>query len=260
VAESAALLEVRNVQKHFGGVQAVRDCSFSVAEHSITGLIGPNGAGKTTMLDLISGFRHPDAGSILFSGRPIQDLPAHRVSRLGLMRTFQTPREWAGLTVMENMLLAAPSNGRDSVWRALLDRPALQRAEADDRVKARDLLRQFGLFDLRDELAGNLSAGQKRLLEFARIALAQPRLVLLDEPQAGVNPILIARMAEGIRSLHASGITVLMVEHNLPFVERLCTTVLVMALGETIASGSMKELRANERVIDAYLGQAPAYA
>ena len=254
--DSAPLLEVEALNKRFGGVQAVKDCTLRVARGSITGLIGPNGAGKSTLINLVSGYLKPDGGTIRFGGQPIQSLAMHRVSRLGLLRTFQTPREWPGLTVMENMLLASPPRGRDALWRAYLQPARLRAAEAADRVRARELLRDFTLFDLRDELAGNLSGGQKRLLEFARIAFAQPRMVLLDEPQSGVNPVLADRMVEAIERLNAGGITVLMIEHNLPFVERLCPRVLVMALGTCIAAGSLAELRSQADVLDAYLGQA----
>jgi ABC-type branched-subunit amino acid transport system ATPase component len=254
------LLEIEGVHKSYGGVHAVRDCSFTVAQGSITGLIGPNGAGKSTLVNLVSGFQKADSGVIRFGGQEIQGRPMHRISRLGLMRTFQSPREWPGLTIMENMLLAAPERGRDALWRAYLQPRALKIAEDQDRVQARQLLRDFNLYDLRDELAGNLSGGQKRLLEFARIAFAQPRMVLLDEPQSGVNPVLADRMIAAIQRLNAQGITVLMIEHNLPFVERLCPRVLVMALGTCIASGSLQELRSQPDVLDAYLGQAPVNA
>ena len=254
------LLEVIGLNRSYGGVQAVKDCTLSVTAGSITGLIGPNGAGKSTLINLVSGFVRPDSGVIRFGGVPIQGQPMHRVSRLGLMRTFQSPREWPALTVMENMLLAAPPRGRDSLWRAYFQHRQLQRAEAEDRRRARELLADFNLLDLRDELAGNLSGGQKRLLEFARIAFAGPRMVLLDEPQSGVNPVLADRMIAGIERLHADGITVLMIEHNLAFVERLCPHILVMALGTCIAAGSMQMLRADEGVLDAYLGQVPVGA
>jgi ABC-type branched-subunit amino acid transport system ATPase component len=252
-----ALLEIEGLFKSYGGVHAVRDCTLSVARGSITGLIGPNGAGKSTLVNLVSGFQKPDSGRIRFGGDEVQGKPMHRISRLGLMRTFQSPREWPALTVMENMLLAAPAGGRDALWRAYFQHAQLKAAEAEDRVQARQLLRDFNLFDLRDELAGNLSGGQKRLLEFARIAFAHPRMVLLDEPQSGVNPVLADRMIAGIERLNADGITVLMIEHNLPFVERLCPRVLVMALGTCIASGSLEELRSDADVLEAYLGQVP---
>ena len=257
-AQPSPGLEVRGVTKAFGGVRAVNDASLSVRPGSLTGLIGPNGAGKSTMINMISGFTSPDSGTIVFDGQHIEGKSAYATSRLGLMRSFQTPREWPGLTVMENMLLATPINGRETVWRGLLTPKPLREAETADRVLARELLDEVGLLRLKDEPAGNLSGGQKRLLEFARLAAAAPRMVLLDEPQAGVNPVLRERMAEIIRNMANSGVTVLMVEHNLPFLESLCDHVIVMALGSCIATGSMAELRANQDVVDAYLGQVNA--
>jgi ABC-type branched-subunit amino acid transport system ATPase component/ABC-type branched-subunit amino acid transport system permease subunit len=254
-ALASPALEVTGMTKAFGGVRAVNDASLSVRAGSLTGLIGPNGAGKSTMINLISGFESPDSGAIVFGGQRIEGKSPHAISRLGLMRSFQTPREWPGLTVMENMLLATPINGRETVWRGLLTPGRLRAAESADRVRARELLDEVGLLRLKDEPAGNLSGGQKRLLEFARLAAAGPRLVLLDEPQAGVNPVLRDRMAELIRNMVNGGVTVLMVEHNLPFLESLCDHVIVMALGSCIATGSMAELRANQDVVDAYLGQ-----
>jgi ABC-type branched-subunit amino acid transport system ATPase component/ABC-type branched-subunit amino acid transport system permease subunit len=257
-AADPVALRVSNVVRAFGGVRAVDGASFEVRRGSLTGLIGPNGAGKSTMINLISGFDAPDSGVIEFDGKRIDGKPAHAVARLGLMRSFQTPREWGGLTVMDNMLLSAPVEGRDTVWRGLLTARRLRAAENADRVRAREVLDAVGLLKLKDEPAGNLSGGQKRLLEFARLAVATPRLVLLDEPQAGVNPVLRERMGELILAMVEADITVLMVEHNLPFLERLCGHVIVMALGQTIASGSMAELRANRDVVDAYLGQEHA--
>lgn len=254
-SSAALLLEVRDLAKHFGGVQAVRNCTLSVQQGTVVGLIGPNGAGKSTAINLISGFNEPDSGSVTFANHEIQRWPSYRVSRLGLMRTFQSPREWVNMTVMENMLVAAPQRGRDAIWRALLTRRQLKRAEGDDRVRSRELLTEFGLVDLRDEYAGNLSGGQKRLLEFARISLAQPRMVLLDEPLAGVNPVLGARIGDAIEQLRASGITIMLVEHNLPFVERVCDDIVVMAEGSTIARGQLSDLRGDARVVDAYLGE-----
>jgi ABC-type branched-subunit amino acid transport system ATPase component len=254
VDSNPVLLEVTDVVKAFGGVRAVNGASFTVREGSLTGLIGPNGAGKSTMIELISGFQAPNSGTIRYNGQFIQGLPAYKVSRLGLMRSFQTPREWGGLTVMENMLLAFPIRGREALWRSLFLIGPLKRAEAEDRARARELLDHFGLLGLKNEFAGRLSGGQKRLLDFARLAAARPKMVLLDEPQAGVNPVLRVRMGELIREMVNDGTTVLMVEHNLPFVERLCDTVIVMATGKNIAEGTMQELRAHQAVIEAYLG------
>jgi branched-chain amino acid transport system ATP-binding protein len=255
VTNDAPLLRLEGLCKAFGGLRAVDECAFAVAEKRVMGLIGPNGAGKSTTIDLISGFKQPDSGTIEFAGRQIQGLPAYRVSRLGLMRTFQTSREWPHLTVMQNMLVAFPPGHREAVWRAFLTRRALRRAEDLNRVRAREVLAEFGLERLKNEYAGNLSGGQKRLLEFARIVIARPRMVLLDEPLAGVNPVLGKRIAEAIGQLRNEGITLLLVEHNLPFVDEVCDSVIVMAQGRQIAEGSLDELRQNPVIVDAYLGE-----
>ena len=249
------LLEVTKVTKGFGGLIAVNQCTFSVGAGRVVGLIGPNGAGKSTMIDLISGFKRADAGTIKLQGREIQHLPAYRISQLGLLRTFQAPREWSHLTVMENMLVAAAPGRRETLWRSLLTRRHLHRLETVDRQRAIELLRELGLLHQKDEWAGNLSAGQKRLLEFARIMMAKPQLVLLDEPLAGINPVLVDRIGEAVKVLNAQGVTIVMVEHRLPFVEELCESVLVMALGECIAEGTLEQLRQNPIVVDAYLGE-----
>jgi ABC-type branched-subunit amino acid transport system ATPase component len=249
------VLQVAGLAKSFGGIQAVLDVSFSAREGQTTGLIGPNGAGKSTVLEVVSGFLKPDHGVIRFAGQEIQSWPAFRISRLGLMRTFQLSKEWPTLTVMENMLAAAVDAGRDKIWRALLTPGKLRTAELADRVKARELLASFGLFDLRDDPAGSLSGGQKRLLEFARVAIANPRMVLLDEPLAGVNPVMAERVLGSIRIFSERGIGVLLVEHNMAVIESLCSSVIVMAAGRKIAEGTMEQLRSNPEVTDAYLGK-----
>lgn len=255
---AAPALEVVGLEKSFGGVRAVRGCSFAIPEGCVTGLIGPNGAGKSTAIDLITGFQPLDAGTVRFAGREIQGWPAFRIARTGLMRTFQIPREWPRLTVMDNVLLALPDAGRAEVWRALFARGSLRALDGADRRAAREILDHFGLLGLRNEYAGNLSGGQKRLLELARIFAAKPRFVLMDEPLSGVNPVLGERIGHGINALVERGTTVLMVEHNLPFVDRMCSTVVVMALGRVIATGPLEELWTNPAVVDAYLGTAPA--
>jgi ABC-type branched-subunit amino acid transport system ATPase component len=256
--EGTPLLQVTDVTKGFGGLRAVNRCSFSVDEGKIVGLIGPNGAGKSTVIDLISGFKRSDAGKIKLRGREIQHLPAYRISQLGLLRTFQTPREWGHLTVMENMLVAAAPGRRETIWRSLLTRRYLHKLETADRQRAIQLLRELDLIQQKDEWAGNLSAGQKRLLEFARIMMAKPQLVLLDEPLAGINPILVDRIGAAVQALNSHGVTIVMVEHRLPFVEALCDSVIVMALGASIAEGTLEQLRRNPVVVDAYLGEVPA--
>lgn len=249
-----AILEIEGVYKSFGGVHAVSDFSLSVESGSITGLIGPNGAGKSTAIEVISGFLKPDRGVIRFAGHEIQGWQPHRISRLGLLRTFQLAREWPKLTVMENMLAAAVDRQHAAMWRAVMTPRVLRRGQEADQERAREILAAFDLLRLRNDMAGTLSGGQKRLLEFARLVIAKPEMVLLDEPLAGVNPVLGARIQDSIEILRDQGITVLLVEHNLRLVEALCTTVAVMALGTRIALGSMADLRSDARVVDAYLG------
>jgi ABC-type branched-subunit amino acid transport system ATPase component len=255
MADRAPLLEVRGLAKSFGGVHAVVDCTLRVLPNTVVGLIGPNGAGKSTAIDLISGFRPPDAGTIVFDGREIQGWNAHRVAGNGLVRTFQTAREWKNLTVMDNMLAAAPMRGMDAMWRAFASRGQLRRFGEANRAQARGLLEQFGLTKLTDDFAGTLSGGQKRLLEFARIVMSGARMVILDEPLAGVNPVLHITMLEAVQALRERNITCLVVEHNLSWIERACGEVFVMALGSTIGHGSMPSLRRDPAVIDAYLGE-----
>jgi ABC-type branched-subunit amino acid transport system ATPase component len=251
-----AVLVVEGLNKHFGGVAAVDNCSFRAPKGQVTGLIGPNGAGKSTAIDLISGFKLSDAGTIFFEGRAIQGLPPHRISRLGLIRTFQTPREWPNLTVLENVLLARWDPEREALWRSLIGPGRVQRAiSKSEHSRARAILAELGLDKLINERAGNLSGGQKRLLEFARIRMAEPQLVILDEPLGGVTPVLGERMVAAIEGFIASGTTVIIVEHNLPFIERVAQQVIVMAQGSVIASGPFESLRSNQSVIDAYLGE-----
>ncbi|HEY6540945.1 MAG TPA: ABC transporter ATP-binding protein [Ktedonobacteraceae bacterium] len=254
--EKTVILDARDITKSFGGLRAVDNCSFTVARGSVTGLIGPNGAGKSTAANLITGFVHADSGAILFDGKNIARLPAHRIARQGLTRTFQITRELERMTVTENMLAAPHHQLGESFWPGLLGLPAVRRQEDENLKRALQLLKDFDLYSLRDEYAGNLSGGQRRLLELARVVMTQPKLLLLDEPFAGINPVLAARLSDYIEALcKDEGITFLIIEHNLAMVERLCHMVIVMALGRTIAEGSMAELRQNPAVVDAYLGE-----
>lgn len=255
---ASAVLVVEKLYKHFGGVAAVDGCSFEAMKGQVTGLIGPNGAGKSTAIDLISGFKLPDAGTVLFEGNAIQGLPPHSIARRGLIRTFQTPREWPGLTVLENVLLARWDPEREALWRGLIGPGVGHHSAAKrDLDRARAILVELGLDKLRNERAGNLSGGQKRLVEFARIRMAEPQLVILDEPMGGVNPVLGERMAAAIDGFIEAGTSVIIVEHNLPFIERVAHHVIVMAQGAVIAAGPFESLRSNQSVIDAYLGEVP---
>jgi branched-chain amino acid transport system ATP-binding protein len=253
-------LRVAGVSRSFGGLRAVDQCSFEVRQGTITGLIGPNGAGKSTMLNLLSGTLRPEHGSIRFFGREIAAFPAHKVARMGIARTFQLSSEFARLTVLENLMVAPLNQRGDSLWAALLGPRVWRREERAHLEAAWALLQRFGLAPLAREYAGNLSGGQKRLLELARALQLKPRLLLLDEPMAGVNPVLIGRLAEYIADLRHEGLTVVMVEHEMGTVERLCDTVIAMAQGGVLAEGSMAELRANPAVVAAYLGGQQTYA
>jgi len=251
---SAPLLEIANLTKSFGGLQAVKDCTFSVAVGQVVGLIGPNGAGKSTVVDLVSGFTQADSGSITLDGVSLVGKAPDVISRLGLIRTFQTPREWRELSVMDNVLMARRRFDAESLWRSLTRARTLRREEEPDREVVRAILARYQLADLKNELAVSLSGGQKRLLEFARIAAAEPRLIIVDEPMGGVNPVLGSRIGDAVGQFAADGCTVIVVEHNLPFIERTCDQVIVMDLGEVIAQGPFASLRANPRVVEAYLG------
>ncbi|HWE62155.1 MAG TPA: ABC transporter ATP-binding protein [Chloroflexota bacterium] len=248
------LLRVDHISHAFGGVQAVHDCSFGVPDGSICGLIGPNGAGKTTVVNVVSGMLKRQRGQVRYAGTDISGWSPAQVARQGLLRTFQLSREFARLTVLENVLVAATGQIDESLWAALFRRRATRARERQLVEHAREVLHTFGLDALRNEWAENLSGGQKRLLELARAVMARPRLVLLDEPMAGVNPTLIDRIEGHIRELRAQGVTFLLVEHNLNVVERLCDMVIVMAEGRTLAEGTLAEHRRNPDVVAAYLG------
>lgn len=250
------ILDVQSMSKRFGGLRAVDNCSFTVGRGSVTGLIGPNGAGKSTAANSITGFIRADSGTILFEGKDIARLPVHQIAQQGLTRTFQITRELERMTVTENMLAAPHNQLGESFWLGLLGLPTVRKQEDENLQRALKLLQDFDLYHLHDEYAGNLSGGQRRLLELARVVMTRPKLLLLDEPFAGINPVLAGRLSDYIAALcKDEGITFLIIEHNLAMVERLCHTVIVMALGRTIAEGSMAELRQNEAVVDAYLGE-----
>ena len=250
----SALLEVRGLTKSYGGVVAVSDCSMVIREGTVVGLIGPNGAGKSSVIDLVSGFARPDRGTVTFAGVDLVGKRPDQISRLGLIRTFQTPREWKDLSVLDNVRVGRSALARESIWRCLTSARSYRRAEGEELAATRDLMTHYRLEEVRNQRASSLSGGQKRLLEFARIAAAKPRLTILDEPMGGVNPVLGERIGEAIRELKRAGSTVVVVEHNLPFIERTCDEVVVMDLGSVIAQGPFGELRDNKRVVDAYLG------
>ena len=249
-----ALLVVEDLHKNFGGVAAVDGASLVIPEGAVVGLIGPNGAGKSSLIDLVSGFTRADRGSVQFAGTQILGKRPDQIARLGLIRTFQSPREWGGLTVMDNVLLGGCKWGRESIRRTITSARRLRREDHADRESAREILERFGLTSVKNAPAARLSGGQKRLLEFARIAAASPRLVILDEPMGGVNPVLGERIGQAVSDFAARGSTVVIVEHNLPFIEHTCDVVVVIDLSSVIAEGPFASLRQDARVVSAYLG------
>ncbi len=254
----ADLLSVEGVAHSYGGVQAVNDCSFSIPEGCIAALIGPNGAGKTTLVDLVGGAQRVQRGVIRYDGNDIAAWPPHRRARAGLLRTYQLSREYQHLTVLENLLVSATGRIDESFMGALLHRRRIGASERELVREGRELLEVFGLDALRNDHAETLSGGQKRLLEMARAVMAHPRLLLLDEPMAGVNPALMEVIEAHIRAIHRRGVSFLIVEHNLGVVDRLCDPVVVMAEGRTLAVGTMADHRRNAEVLRAYLGSRAA--
>jgi branched-chain amino acid transport system ATP-binding protein len=250
-----AILEVEGLAKSFGGLRAVNNCSFKVRKGTITGLIGPNGAGKTTVFNLITGFYQPDAGRIFFAGEEITGLPPHRVFHKGICRTFQIPREFGEMTVLENLMLVPPGQLGERLWGPLFLARRVKRQESELQEKALQVLEFVDLLHLKDEYAKNLSGGQKKLLELARTMMADPKLVLLDEPGAGVNPTLMRRLVEAIARLcHERGVTFFLIEHDMNLVMSLCNPVIVMSEGCKLMEGTPAEVQRDQRVLEAYLG------
>ena len=250
-----SLLEVEGVVKRFGGIQAVDGARFSVAAGSVTALIGPNGAGKTTLFNLVTGFESPDRGSVRFDGEEVAKLPSYAIARRGMVRTFQLTRALAAMPVLDNMMLAAPDQPGERLSNVLLRPGAVRAREREVQEQAEELLDVFGLRDKADDYAGTLSGGQRKLLELARALMVRPRMLLLDEPMAGINPTLGRRLLDHIQRLRSEeGVTFLFVEHDMEVVMNHSDRVVVMAEGRVIASGEPHEVRSDPAVVDAYLG------
>ena len=240
--------------KTFGGIRAVDIDHLEIERGTITAIIGPNGAGKTTLFNLLTGFDRPDQGSWRLDGRSLGGLPPHRIARLGMVRTFQLTKSLSRLTVLENMAVAAQTQRGERLERALLRWLWLPEEERVE-TRAMELLERFGIAHMAEEQAGTLSGGQRKLLEMARALMADPELVMLDEPTAGVNPALTESLLEHIRNLNAEGVTIVFVEHNMDVVMDISDWVVVMAQGRILTEGAPEEVVANEEVIDAYLGR-----
>ena len=255
-SRNGAVLQIEELFKHFGGIRAVNGATFRVAPKTITALIGPNGAGKTTLFNVVTGFYRGDRGSVAFDGDQVFGQPPYELARRGMVRTFQITKALAAMPVIDNMMLAAPEQPGER-FRNLLLRPGAVRArEREVRQQAMELLEVFNLTELADDYAGTLSGGQRKLLELARALMAEPKLLLLDEPMAGINPTLGARLLDHMERLRRErGVTFLFIEHDMEVVMNHSDRVVVMAEGRVIAEGEPHEVRNDRRVIDAYLGE-----
>jgi neutral amino acid transport system ATP-binding protein len=252
VAKPDPVVIVDNVHRSFGGLCAVDVNHLEIQRHTVTSLIGPNGAGKTTLFNLLSGFDRPDGGAWHLNGGSLVGIPAHQVARRGMVRTFQLTRSLARLTVMENLLVANQNNRGETLRGALLGgwRSSEQAAES----RAQGLIARFGLEHMTDKKAGSLSGGQRKLLEIARALMADPEVIMLDEPMAGVNPALVQSLLEHITGLRDDNKTVIFIEHDMDVVQEISNWVVVMAEGRIIAEGPPESMARNQLVVDAYLG------
>lgn len=247
------ILEVHDLVKHYGGVHAVDGVSFTIDRGAITGLIGPNGAGKSTVLNTVGGLLRPSGGRVVFDGEDVTGQPMHKLANRGLIRTFQLARVFGGLTTIENLLVAAPGQRGESALGILGGRRYWGQQERALIDQAKELLRSFGMAGKEDDYARNLSGGQKRAVETMRALMARPKLLLLDEPMAGLSPSLSKQLEELFLKLAADGLSLLLVEHSLDTVERICGKVVVMAQGKVLSEGRMSELRTRREVQDAYV-------
>ena len=249
------MIRVENLHKHFGGFHAVDGASLEIAEGSITGLIGPNGAGKTTLFNVIAGVHKPTSGQVFMDGEDITGLPPHELFEKGLLRTFQIAHEFSSMTVRENLMMVPGGQSGETLWNAWFRRGQIAEEEAALLKKADEVLEFLTIDHLKDERAGNLSGGQKKLLELGRTMMVDARIVFLDEVGAGVNRTLLGTIGDAIVRLNKErGYTFCVIEHDMDFIARLCDPVICMAEGKKLAEGTIDEIKANEQVIEAYLG------
>ena len=253
------MINVERLTKRFGGIVAIDDVSLEIAKGTITGLIGPNGAGKTTLFNVVAGMIKPSSGRVFLDGQDITGLSPHEMFERGVVRTFQLPHEFASLTVRENLMVVPGDQSGETLWNAWFRRARISAEERSLSARADEVMEFLTLFDLAEERAGNLSGGQKKLLELGRIMMANPRLVFVDEVGAGVNKTLLNTIGDAIVRLNRDqGYTFCMIEHDFSFIERLCDPVIVMAEGRLLAQGQARTIKNDEQVIEAYLGRSSA--
>ena len=254
---SNTILEVRNLSKSYGGVKAVNNVTFSVNKGEIVGLIGPNGAGKTTSFNVIAGAEKPTSGEVFLNGEKVTGRSTEQLYHRGLLRTFQLSQEYPKMTTLENLMVACKNQIGENILMNWLNSKSVISREAEVIKKATETLDFLGLSHVSDELAGNLSGGQKKLLELGRTMMADAKLILLDEPGAGVNPTLMQKIGDMIIELNQKrGYTFCLIEHDMQLIERLCHRIIVLAEGRILQEGSMEEIRNNAKVVDAYFGSA----
>ena len=249
------ILNASKLSKSFGGLKAVNKAKIGVKTGSITGLIGPNGAGKTTLFNLLSNFIRPDEGEVIFEEKPIQNLAPHQIARKGCVRTFQVARVLSRLTVLENMLLGVQKQTGENFFNVLITRGKVRKQEIENKEKAIKILESVGLATKAHDYAGALSGGQRKLLEMARVLMSGPKLILLDEPTAGINPTLIEQICGHIINWNKQGISFLIIEHNMDVIMSLCNHIWVLAEGSNLADGAPEEIQNNSQVLEAYLGE-----
>ena len=251
------ILQIKNLSKYFGGLAAVLNCSLKIKKGSITGIIGPNGSGKSTLFNLISGNLKPQNGEVLFDEENITGLPSHELFSKGILRTFQIAHEFTNLTVLENLMMVPDNQKGERLINALFRRKEYTKEEEAIRSKAYYVVEFLNLKHLANELAGNLSGGQKKLLELGRTMMVDPKLVLLDEVGAGVNRALLKDLGSAILKLNKEkGYTFCMIEHDMEFISRMCNPVVVMSEGSVLFEGTADEVKKNENVIESYLGRS----
>lgn len=251
------MLQISKINKSFGGLKVLNNLSFKIKKGSISGLIGPNGAGKTTLFNVINGSIKPDSGSVLLNNYELIGLQPHELFEIGVLRTFQIPHEFFSLTVLDNLLVVPPNKIGETFFGQWFFEKKIKKIEEINVKKAKDILDILGLSHLEKEYAGNLSGGQKKLLELGRVMMVEPEIILLDEVGAGVNKTLLKKISNIIKKLNKEKkYTFIMIEHDLDFISKLCDTIIVMAEGQFLTQGNIQQIKSNQKVIDIYLGKS----